>query len=245
MSEHLSAAVLSAAVDGELEGAELARANEHLATCLQCSSECLWNGLLKRRVADAGARYQLPSSLEERMRRVATGGSARRSNWGSWAAVAALVAVCVGAVVMQRIWRERAQQTAFIGEVLDQHIATLAAAAPPEVISSDRHTVKPWFQGKLPFSFNLPAALPAGMTLDGANLTYLDRRPVAQLLFSIGKHRVSVFVEQSADERAVSAAERAGFHVVSFRTVELEAVAVSDAEEGRVAELMQALRAAQ
>jgi len=147
--------------------------------------------------------------------------------------------------VMQRIWRERAQQAAFIGEVLDQHIATLAAAAPPEVISSDRHTVKPWFQGKLPFSFNLPAALPAGMTLDGANLTYLDRRPVAQLLFSIGKHRVSVFVEQSADERAVSAAERAGFHVVSFRTVELEAVAVSDAEAGRVAELMQALRAAQ
>jgi anti-sigma factor RsiW len=65
------------------------------------------------------------------------------------------------------------------------------------VLSSDRHTVKPWFQGKLPFSFNLPEGLPSDTTLDGANLTYLHNRPVAQLLYSIGRHRVSVFVQQS------------------------------------------------
>ena len=81
-------------------------------------------------------------------------------------------------------------------EVCDEHIAALAAGAAPEVVSSDRHTVKPWFQGRLPFSFNLPQVLPADTALDGANLTYVRGAPAAQLLFSIGKHRVSMFVRQ-------------------------------------------------
>jgi anti-sigma factor RsiW len=245
MSEHLSAAVLNAVVDGELEGAELVRANEHLKTCAACSSQCLSYGLLKRRVAEVVGQYELPRGFAERMQRVSAGAPARQGGWARWAAVAALVLVCVGAVVMQRVLRERAEQAAVVGEVVDEHIATLAANAPPEVISTDRHTVKPWFQGKLPFSFNLPATLPAGTTLDGANLTYIGGRPVAQLLFSIGKHRASVFVEQIGGAAAVSKAERAGFHVASFRKAELVGVAVSDAEPARVAELAQILKDAQ
>lgn len=246
MSEHLSAAVLNAVVDGELEGAELIAANEHLKTCAACSSQCLSYGLLKRRVAEAGARFEVPRGFEARMRRAGADAPARQGAWARWAAVAALVLVCVGVVVMQRsLLRERAEQAAVIGEVVDEHIATLAANAPPEVISSDRHTVKPWFQGKLPFSFNLPAALPADTTLEGANLRYVAGRPVAQLLFNIGKHRASVFVEQSGGAAAIPAAQRAGFHLAGFRTAELEGVAVSDAEPARVAGLVRAVKEAQ
>ena len=245
MSEHLSATVVNAVVDGELDGAELAQANEHLATCLACSSQALSLSVLKRRVANAARRYELPRNFAQRMGHVASGAPSRRRNWTSWVATAALLAVCIGALVMQRVSRERVEKTALVDEVFDQHIATLAANAPPEVISSDRHTVKPWFQGKLPFSFNLPAALPPGMTLDGANLTYLGGQPVAQLLFSIGKHRASVFIEQSSGTAAVSAGRRAGFQIVAFRTAELQAVAVSDAEPVRVSELVSVLRNAQ
>jgi anti-sigma factor RsiW len=84
-----------------------------------------------------------------------------------------------------------------VTEVADQHIARLAAGSPPQVISTDRHTVKPWFQGKLPFSFNLPDELPADAKLDGANLTYIRDQPGAQLLYSIGKHHVSAFVTEA------------------------------------------------
>ena len=245
MSDHLSAAVLNAVVDGELDGAELAQANEHLATCLACSSQALSFSVLKRRVADAGRRYELPRNFAQRMGRVTPGVPSRGWNWASWVATAALLAICIGALVMQRVSRERAEQSALVDEVFDQHVAALAANAPPQVISSDRHTVKPWFQGKLPFSFNLPAALPPGMTLDGANLAYLGGQPVAQLLFSIGKHRASVFVEQSSGTAVVSAGKRAGFQVVGFRTAELQAVAVSDAEPARVSELVNLIRNAQ
>ncbi len=101
---------------------------------------------------------------------------------------------------------------ALVSEVFDQHVAALAASGPPQVVSSDNHTVKPWFQGKLPFAFNLPERLPDGMVLDGANLTYVRNQPAAQLLFSIGGHRVSVFLLQDAAVEANElVAERSGF----------------------------------
>ncbi|HKO17315.1 MAG TPA: zf-HC2 domain-containing protein [Acidobacteriaceae bacterium] len=246
MSEHLSPAILNAVVDGELEGAELARANEHLAGCLQCSSQCLSFGVLKNRVAKA-QRYQPSPEFQARIRRTAAGVRSAQLSWYSYGAVAAAALVCAALFVWSATGRRQAQTTAVVNEVADQHIATLAANAPPEVISSDRHTVKPWFQGKLPFSFNLPQNLPADTTLDGANLTYLHGRPAAQLLYSIGKHHVSVFLQQTADAPSGSApnADHAGFHVMSFRASGLEAIAVSDADPARVKELLQQLQAAQ
>jgi anti-sigma factor RsiW len=111
------------------------------------------------------------------------------------------------------------------------------------VLSSDRHTVKPWFQGKLPFSFNLPEGLPSDTTLDGANLTYLHNRPVAQLLYSIGRHRVPVFVQQSTGGAIPTglSAEHAGFHVASFSTDDLDVVAVSDVDPARLSNLLTAI----
>jgi anti-sigma factor RsiW len=140
-----------------------------------------------------------------------------------------------------------AEHAALVTEVFDQHVATLAGSLPPEVVSTDRHTVKPWFQGKLPFSFNLPEGLPRDTALDGANLTYLHNQPVAQLLYSIGKHRVSVFLlEKPGATRADQLpAEHAGFHVMDFSTDELEGVAVSDVDPARLAELVSAIRQAQ
>ena len=245
MSDHLSEKTLNAVVDAELNGDELARANAHLATCLECSSRCLSAGVMKRQVAAVGHRYDLPRDLERKMRRAAQEPRPQQSAWPRWAAVAAIVVVCVGLAIGWSASRGKARQAELVGEVTDQHIATLAAAAPPEVISSDRHTVKPWFQGKLPFSFNLPASLPPGTTLDGANLTYLDGKPVAQLLFSIGKHRVSVFVEQTSNSVAIPKTERAGFRVSGFRTTDLQMIAVSDVDRGRLDDLVAALKAAQ
>jgi len=140
-----------------------------------------------------------------------------------------------------------AEHAALVTEVFDQHVATLAGNQPLQVISTDRHTVKPWFQGKIPFSFNLPQGLPSDTTLDGANLTYLGNQPVAQLLYSIGKHRVSVFLRQKSGAARVNElpAERSGFRVMGFETNDLEATAVSDVDPVRLAELVNAIKHAQ
>jgi anti-sigma factor RsiW len=168
-----------------------------------------------------------------------------------WAAAAALLLVSLSLVIVQRsaqrAERASAERAALVTEVFDQHVATLADSQPLQVISTDRHTVKPWFQGRIPFSFNLPQGLPSDTTLDGANLTYLDNQPVAQLVYSIGKHRVSVFLQQRSGnaEAHELPAERSGFHVMGFSTSDLEVVAVSDVDPARLAELVSAIRHAQ
>jgi anti-sigma factor RsiW len=106
--------------------------------------------------------------------------------------------------------------------------------------------VKPWFQGKLPFSFNLPEDLPRDTKLEGANLSYLHNQPVAQLLYSIGKHRVSVFLEQRRGGTTHELTTvRSGFQVMGFETKDLDVAAVSDVDAARLGELVSVIRRAQ
>jgi anti-sigma factor RsiW len=261
LSDHLSPATLNALADGELSADLLSRTNEHLATCPQCTTSALAQSLLKNGTARAGQRYTPPADLRDRMQRLATqearlkfspSPASTPRNFAAyvWASAAALILVFTSIFLLQRTEHRdalAADYSALVTEISDQHISTLAANAPPQVISSDRHTVKPWFQGKLPFSFNLPQNLPADVTLDGANLAYVRNQPTAQLLYSIGRHRVSVFVRQTSNPTpsAPSTADYQGFHVAGFRTGSLEATGVSDVDPARLSELVREIQDAQ
>lgn len=261
MTDHLTAATLSAFADGELPAEEAAAARGHLDTCLPCASTAVDTWLLKSSIGKSGHRYSMSASSQERLQNMITGESRNsaasgdasmrpRRKWighSAWIAAAAMFLVLLSWTLMQFHAQRVAsnEYAALAAEASDLHIAMLASSAQPQVVSSDRHTVKPWFQGKLPFSFNLPETLPADMHLDGANLAYLGDRPVAQLLFSIGRHRASVFVEQRRRTLEAAQMSRAGFHVIGFTIGDLELTAVSDADPGRLRELAEAVRAAQ
>jgi anti-sigma factor RsiW len=266
MTAHLSSATLNALVDSELSLDQSTVAREHLDQCPSCTSSALSQALLKTATARAGQRYTMPPQLQQRLRRLASSQEdAPRLRSGSLSnnqslrrivslalPIAALLLVLVSASLL---WQQHAanssraslERAALVSEVSDLHIAMLAANQPPQVISSDRHTVKPWFQGKLPFSFNLPDTLPADTRLDGANLTYLHNRPVAQLLYSIGRHRVSVFVQQRspAAEQNPPQAEHAGFHVTEVATNDLDVTGVSDVDPARLSGLVRVIQQAQ
>jgi len=87
-------------------------------------------------------------------------------------------------------------------EIADLHVATLASSSPVDVISTDRHTVKPWFQGKIPFAFDLPELQNSEFSLLGGLMTYLDQTPGAHLIYDVRKHHISVFVFQERSLRA-------------------------------------------
>jgi anti-sigma factor RsiW len=238
MIEHLSQSVLNALADGELSPDQLADANQHLAGCPTCTSNALYQSLLKSATAKAGRRYAPPPGLQKRLSRPAA-----RFVAPGWVAAAVILLVSASLMLLQRSTTEN---SALVTEVFDQHLATIADNTPPQVLSTDRHTVKPWFQGKLPFSFNLPENLPNDTKLDGANLTYLHNQPVAQLLYSIGKHRVSVFLrERRGGTGHELTTARSGFQVMGFDTNDLEVAAVSDVDAARLAELVSAIRRAQ
>jgi anti-sigma factor RsiW len=234
--EHLKRERLSAYVDRELDPAEQEAVRNHLSVCQPCTLRALSSTQLKAATASAGQRFAAsPDSLARlraHLRQISapeptrTGAESwRRLSWAGLAAAALLAVSLVG-------WQQLHQANTFSAELLDQHLGSLSGAAVPQVISSDRHTVKPWFQGQLPFSFNLPEpqALPTDTILRGANLTYLGGKPAALLLFTLHQHQVSVFVVQRAGGPGLSVlpGNRAGFSIHTAATTDLELIAVSD-----------------
>jgi anti-sigma factor RsiW len=162
-----------------------------------------------------------------------------------WSALAAALLLTVSLLS----WHEFNQNKLLSAELLDQHLATLSTAATPQVISTDRHTVKPWFQGRLPFSFNLPdaSALPPDTVLKGADLAYLYGKPAAQLLFTIHKHQVSVFLTQreTVPSLATLPGARLGFTLRTASTSDLQIIAISDVNPADLEALVATLQHAQ
>ena len=107
-------------------------------------------------------------------------------------ALAAVAAVLLIASVT--VWVNHAERERELTEIADLHVTALASSNPVDVVSTDKHTVKPWFAGKLPFSFNLPELQNSGFTLAGGRVAYFERSSGAQLLFGLRKHQFSVFI---------------------------------------------------
>jgi anti-sigma factor RsiW len=231
--EHLSPDTLNAFIDGELPAGEQEAIRQHLASCHSCALRVLSATQLKAATARAGRHFapspealaRLTAGLHQKPKAPARMPLIRRLTWVGLAAALLLAVSFVG-------WRQMHEPNSLSAELLDQHLSTLSSGATPQVISTDRHTVKPWFQGRLPFSFNLPdaQALPPDTTLKGADLTYLKGQPAALLLFTIHKHQVSVFLTQrsSGPNLAALAGVRSGFAIHSAATKDLQIVAVSD-----------------
>ncbi|MEA2539454.1 MAG: hypothetical protein QOH35_820 [Acidobacteriaceae bacterium] len=249
-TEHLSPDTLSAFIDGELTDGEQGSIEQHLAGCHSCALRVLSATQLKAATARAGRRFapppdvlaRLTAQLHQQPTATARIHSIRRMTWVGLAAALLLAVSLIG-------WRQIRQTNNLSAELLDQHLSTLSSGATPQVISTDRHTVKPWFQGRLPFSFNLPdaQALPPDTTLKGANLTYLKGQPAALLLFTIHKHQVSVFVTQRSGGPSLIAlpGARSGFTIETASTRDLQIVAVSDVNPADLDALVAALAKAQ
>jgi anti-sigma factor RsiW len=140
-----------------------------------------------------------------------------------------------------------------LAEVVDLHVSTLASANPVDVISTDRHTVKPWFEGKLPFTFNLPELQNSEFRLIGGRMAYIDQKPAADLLFALGKHEVSVFVMQDSDGLADDVAKNIGrgkgaqrlqFNIETWAQSGLRYTVISDAARPEVQKLSDLFREA-
>src|SRR5580698_8527612 len=110
---------------------------------------------MKRAVRAAGTRYSPSLALRQRVEEKLPARGRLAWRWGRMPKLAAAAALVVIAFVLARGWSSYEQQQTF-SELADLHVATLASSTPADVISTDRHTVKPWFEGKIPFSFNLP-----------------------------------------------------------------------------------------
>jgi anti-sigma factor RsiW len=147
-------------------------------------------------------------------------------------------------VLTRRAGREQA-----LADLLDLHIATLASANPVDVISTDRHTVKPWFQGKLPFTFNLPELQNSPYKLVGGKLMYFKHSPGAQLLFELRKHLISVVILQDQPgliplHATGAVTSEKGFSIETWSDAGLRYFVISDTSPADIHALSELLKAA-
>jgi anti-sigma factor RsiW len=139
-----------------------------------------------------------------------------------WPAFAALAAAAVLAIV---VFIPRPNN-----ELADLHTTILAGANPVDVISTDRHTVKPWFEGKLPFSFPIPEFGGTPFRLAGGRVVYVHEQPVAYLMVMKGAHKISLFVGRDVPSPRGDAFESVAWTKNGLRYVAIGDVARADLE---------------
>lgn len=215
-------------IDGELDADATSSMRAHLRECAAC----------RRRAGELDTLGRLVRAIPgerapDRLRARVTAAASRRrtATWLLPFAAAAVVLLAVG-VGLLRTGGEPARAT-MLEDVVDSHIRSLMADHLFDVQSTDQHTVKPWFLGRLDFSPPVTDLADAGFPLVGGRVDYIGGRPVAALVYERRRHTINLFVlpersgvAQQSDPRTVR-----GFHVVHWAREAMEFWAVSDVND--------------
>jgi anti-sigma factor RsiW len=209
-------AQLDAYLDSELAPAESRALIAHVRTCGECAAQILQRVQIKRSLLDAGRRYQPSAEFRASITKNAAAKPSGHTGW-AWKIIAlpAVLVLLLSVTVNWYLAHERTRRQALYSELTDMHVGALASVTPVEILSTDRHTVKPWFQGKIPFTFNLPELQGSEFTLLGGRLAFLAQAPGAQLIYQVRKHEVSVFIFQDRADAATSFPS-SSTHALSF-----------------------------
>jgi anti-sigma factor RsiW len=223
-------------VDGELDLVRNLEMERHFRECTACAGA--YERLRGMRSAMNIPYFQPPVGLETRIRarvREASGvakpvAPRARFQW-QWAGIAAgLVIVALGTWRVATVQQGRGGADTLAQEVLASHVRSLMASHLTDVPSSDRHTVKPWFNGKLDFSPVVGDFVDRGFPLLGGRLDYLGDRPVAALVYQRRKHVINLFIWPAPQQpdTDVQETERQGYHLMHWTKGHMTYWAASD-----------------
>jgi anti-sigma factor RsiW len=233
--DHLT---LAAYMDGELTPERAAVLEQHLRGCSGCSAEIAGLARMRRGLSAARNRYAPSDEFRRKVQSQIAVKKMRPSVWRFLSPAIAIAAV----ILLCAIWLRSSNRADALSEVADLHVTALASANPVDVVSTDRHTVKPWFQGRIPFSFNLPEFAGTEFTLLGGRLVYLGQQPGAQLIVAMHQHKMSVVIVQESARLADSlprsnAVQQLAFNVSTWPSHHLRFFVVGDAEPAEVEKL--------
>ena len=244
-------AQLDAYLDGELAAGDVRELETHLAQCLECMHFRDQRRELRAAIVAGVPTFEAPAALRERVRAAARGASERaraprrvtvRSVWRPLALAASLAVVAVGSWTLAL---QRAAGRAVADDVLASHIRSLMPGHLTDVPSSDQHTVKPWFNGRLDFSPPVYDFAGRGYPLLGGRIDYVGGRPVAALVYGRRQHVINVFLWPAArGPTGGPARSRQGYHELHWTTGDYTYWVVSDLGLAELQEFAQLLRQA-
>src|SRR6201995_1012038 len=236
--------LLNALIDGELDAGHAREVEQHVATCPRCPATLAPYRQMSGAVASVDLRYTAPASLRARIEAslpqplpsnvqpMPTRRSVLRG-FAMGSAASAIAATGLFAIVLRNDDQSRIE-----AEIVSAHLRSLQAGHLTDVISTDQHTVKPWFAGKLDVSPPVIDLTAQGFTLIGGRLDYLDARPIGAVVYRRGQHIINLFVAQTSDTepRPARMEHIQGFNIRTWSEQGMKFWAVSDVAPDELAE---------
>ena len=229
----LSGILLHAYLDGELDAAGAASFERHMQSCTQCCAALAAEQALRQTLAASQLYEPAPPRLRRKLRSSLSSAHspqmAKLQTW-RWAALAAglLLALFLSRELFTLL-RGQSEGAALAAATVDAHLRSLQPGHLTDVQSTDQHTVKPWFEGKIEFAPSVRDFANDGFPLVGGRLDVLAGRPVAALVYGRRKHVVNVFVMKlPTPQNLPDSGERQGYRWLSWKKDRLQYIAVSD-----------------
>ena len=248
MSCHEVNGLLDGYVDSELDIVTALQFDRHLTECVNCRARFEHYKQLHDSVRAQIPYFKAPDGLENKIRarlRAAERGEDRTirgewfPGWRGWAIAASLIALLVFSTVLFQMLRRPAASEMLAEQVVSSHIRSLMANHLSDVISSDQHTVKPWFSGKLDFAPVVKDLSSEGFPLAGGRLDYLDNHPVAALVYKRRQHTINLFLWPSPDsDSSPRTTIIKGYNVVHWTQSHMAYWAVSDVNAAELGEFI-------
>jgi anti-sigma factor RsiW len=229
--------LLHALVDGELDAGHAREAEGHVASCGRCAAQLRDYRGLHEAMSAPGVRYQapenlrrrieaaLPTTIERQPRVLAPGRRSLLKGFAMGSAMSTALAACLVLFVVHTQEDQR-----IVGDVVSAHLRSLQGNHLIDVQSTDQHTVKPWFNGRLDVAPPVIDLTSQGFTLIGGRLDYIEGRPVGAIVYKRRAHVINLFVSQSVGSESGGATmeKLQGFTVWSWSWSDLDFRAVSD-----------------
>jgi anti-sigma factor RsiW len=244
MTEHCEQTrqLASAYLDNELSATESLTLERHLQECAECAGEVSALAALSSQIK-AHARYHAaPPALLDKVQAAIAPAASRPSPasfsksgffsaWGQWLGAAAMACLLAGITVWYISGRNAESGLVnAVNAIVASHIRSTLSRQPFDVASSDRHTVKPWFSGKLDFAPPVTDLSAQGFALLGGRLDFVDGQTAAVLVYGRRKHVIDLYVRPNVSKGDSSPQQREskGYNLVDWRRSGMHFTAVSD-----------------
>ena len=249
MSCERTTSVLHAYFDGELDAAGAVEFEHHLESCRDCGGALKSQSALRSSLKTSNLRERAPETLRRKLEAELTaparGASTHFSGTNVWRALALaasfLLVVMIG-------WRQldglggRHDDATLVASIVDAHLRSLQPGHLIDVVSTDQHTVKPWFDGKIDFAPPVRDLAADGFPLEGGRLDVVSGRTVAVVVYGRRKHVINVFVWPAAKrDAAPTSGSTLGYQWTQWRKDGMESIAVSDVNAADLEALRQLL----
>ena len=238
--------LLSARIDDELAAEDVRGLEDHLSSCSECAREYRVMSDVHNALSRNHLNYKAPDLLKARIRSaitqapVVTEQHRPRNQW--WRLLAASVAIAtVSSLVTFEIARAPGS-VPVTNDIVASHVRSLQPGHLTDIVSTNQHNVKPWFNGRVDLSPPVPDLASSGFVLVGGRIDYVGGRTVPVVVYARRQHLINVYSWPTTDESAASPrmTTRNGYHLIEWRQGGMQHWAVSDLNDKELTELVKA-----